>query len=392
MIFQKNGVTITPLILRSMEDALLKETDGSAILWCGRAATALFWAYRASLNVTTETPQPEVILPSISCAAVANAALLARLKPRFADVDAHTGLTLLKHIKARYTRHTRAVVFIHLFGQTADLKPLAEWCRARNIILIEDNAQALGAKLPDGKSVGSVADMSIYSFNRTKLLECGGGALMLRSKEFVQALEQELRTCPITSEPDDETSSLLELSSRNLHHALVALARLRLQPAPKISDLFLRIRAPFEKLYLRSMKNPDVLAKAWQELPTLLEKRYRKADIYESRLAGGPWKLLNGWKESRVCWRYSLLVHFPDQLVSFSEAVRRDGFHVSNLYWPAGQFFFPEDVCPNAEAFARRIVNLWVDNSLDSKYVNECAESLLNNCKYSHITEAISDP
>ena len=54
-------------------------------------------------------------------------------------------------------------------------------------------------------------------------------------------------------------------------------------------------------------------------------------------------------------------MNFPDKLVDFSEAVRRDGFHVSNLYWPVNDFFRPSDPCPNADHFARRVVNLWVD-------------------------------
>jgi hypothetical protein len=72
-------------------------------------------------------------------------------------------------------------------------------------------------------------------------------------------------------------------------------------------------------------------------------------------------------------------VNFPDRLVPFSEAVRRDGFHVSNLYWPVNDFFRPTDVCPNADLFARRIVNLWVDNTVDPDWVERCANSFLKN-------------
>jgi len=124
------------------------------------------------------------------------------------------------------------------------------------------------------------------------------------------------------------------------------------------------------------MKDPNALATAWQGLPTLLEQRYRKAEVYAKKLAGGPWQLLNGWRESEVCWRYSLLVNFPDQLVPFSESVRHDGFHVSNLYWPLNQFFRPDDVCPNADSFARRIVNLWVDDSIEINWIQRCSVSL----------------
>src|ERR1035441_3469116 len=117
---------------------------------------------------------------SISCATPANASLLAGVTPRFADIDPRTGMPTLQNIQQCWTPQTCAVVFIHLFGQTADLRSLAEWCRARNVLLIEDMAQALGARLPDGTAAGSVGDLSVYSFNPTKILECGGGA---RSEE-----------------------------------------------------------------------------------------------------------------------------------------------------------------------------------------------------------------
>jgi hypothetical protein len=70
--------------------------------------------------------------------------------------------------------------------------------------------------------------------------------------------------------------------------------------------------------------------------------------------------------------------------VEFSEAVRRDGFHVSNLYWPVNDFFNPRDVCPNADQFARRIVNLWVDKTVNTQWVERCAESVLTNARRFH--------
>jgi dTDP-4-amino-4,6-dideoxygalactose transaminase len=127
------------------------------------------------------------------------------------------------------------------------------------------------------------------------------------------------------------------------------------------------------------MKDADALAAAWQQLPASLDQRRRKANMYSEMLEGGPWRLLEGWRSSGVCWRYSLLVDLPDSLTPFSESVRRDGFHVSNLYWPVNQFFLPSDLCPNADWFARRVVNLWVDDTVDKDTANRCADSLLRH-------------
>lgn len=365
-------------ILQPVEVELLRETGGAAIEWYGRAATALYRAYVIAQKLSgAKRNEAEVILPSISCATPANAALLAGITPRFADVDPNSGMPTLEHIQERWTPQTRAVVFIHLFGQTSDLRPLAEWCKSRNIVLIEDLAQALGARLPNGMAVGSIGDMSVYSFNPTKILEAGGGALLIRNQKLLAFSRELSEAQPLPPEIDDAKARVLALSYRNLHHSLVGLLRTRV--IDEVSSSFLKLQPAFQGLYLRRMRDPAAILSEWSQLQTILQHRYRNAQHYEGALADGNWQQIGQWKQSGVCWRYSLLVHFPERLVDFSEAVRRDGFHVSNLYWPVNDFFRPADYCPNASQFARRIVNLWVDRTVDGQWVQKCAESLLRN-------------
>lgn len=364
-------------VLQSVESELLARTNGHTVQWYGRAATALYRAFQLGRLLHGDAPDVEVILPSISCATPANAALLAGVTPRFADVDPESGMPTLSSIQERYTPKTGAVVFIHLFGQTADIKDLANWCREKGILLIEDLAQALGASLPDGTPAGSVGDLSVFSFNPTKILECGGGALLIRQPELVEPYSQLAESDPLPLEIDQAQTAALSLSYRNLHHSLVALMRSR--AANEISSAFLRLQPAFQSLYLRQMKNPAALLNTWGQLDRVLAHRLHNAEQYDRVLEDSGWRRLNQWRHSGVCWRYSLTVNFPDQLVLYCEAVRRDGFHVSNLYWPVNDFFLPTDVCPNAENFARRIVNLWVDSSVDDRWVSNCAKSLLRN-------------
>jgi dTDP-4-amino-4,6-dideoxygalactose transaminase len=366
-------------ILQPVEADLLKQTGGAAIEWYGRAATALYRAYSVARKLAgARAHGAEAILPSISCATPANTALLAGVTPRFADVDPSTGMPTLQSIQQRWTPETCAVVFIHLFGQTADLRPMAEWCRAKNILLIEDLAQALNARLPDGTAAGSVGDLSVYSFNPTKILECGGGALLIGSPTLATACAEMAESDPLPPEIDGNRARTLALSYRNLHHSLVALLRAR--AVDEVSSAFLKLQPAFRALYLRRMKDPASLAKAWRQLPDVVQRRYENAQQY-NELLKGDWQRLRQWEQSGVCWRYSLLVNFPDKLAEFSEAVRRDGFHVSNLYWPVNDFFNPADRCPNADQFARRIVNLWVDMSVDRQWVRRCAQNVLTNAR-----------
>jgi len=364
-------------VLRPIESDLLARTGGHAMQWYGRAATSLYRTFRLARLLHGDAHNVEVILPSISCATPANAALLAGLTPRFADVDPESGMPTLSSIQERCTPNTGAVVFIHLFGQTADIKDLGDWCREKGILLIEDLAQALGASLPDGTPAGSVGDLSVFSFNPTKILECGGGALLIRNPGLLGPLAQLAESDLLWTEIDEARGAMLAGSYRNLHHSLVALLRSR--AVDEISSAFLKLQPAFRSLYLRRMKNPAALLNAWDQLDHLLEHRLQNAKQYDHLLGDSGWKRLKQWHQSGVCWRYSLLVDFPDQLVPFCEAVRRDGFHVSNLYWPVNDFFLPSDACRNAENFARRIVNLWVDSSVDDQWVSDCAKSLLRN-------------
>jgi dTDP-4-amino-4,6-dideoxygalactose transaminase len=367
----------TEQILQPVEADLLQKTGGAGVHWYGRAATSLYRAYQLARQLAANAPDLEVILPSISCATPANAALLAGVKPRFADIDPATGMPTVVTIEERWTPRTCAVLFIHLYGQTVDLRPIAEWCRAKNVLLIEDLAQALGAKLPDGTTAGSVGDLSVYSFSPTKIFECGGGALLARSSRLAEMLRGLAEADPLPPEIEEDRAKALAQSYRNLHHSLVTL--LRSHAVNEISSAFLRLQPAFCPLYLRRMKSPAALLQAWESLPSVLQHRERNARTYDATLSNGNWERLNQWQKSGVCWRYSLLVNFPDQLTTFSEAVRRDGFHVSNLYWPVNDFFRPTDTCPNAARFARRIVNLWVDNTVDPDWVERCANSLLKN-------------
>ncbi|MDQ7027051.1 MAG: DegT/DnrJ/EryC1/StrS family aminotransferase [Anaerolineae bacterium] len=381
MILLENHIAATPANFRQAEDGLLEQTQGQSALWSGRAATALYHAYQVAMLRRPDVAQAEVIMPSMMCTTAANTALLSGNIPRFADVDANSGLMSLETVQARFTENTVAVVVIHLLGHLVDIDRIAAWCKANNLILIEDPTQALGAHYPDGRYAGSVGDMTVFSFNRTKIMTVGNGVLIANTPESDRLLQQVLEkkvNFPIVA---DSTRQQLALSQRNLHHALVGLFRLREIPYQQIATSFQMVRDAYEPLYLRPA-NPTIdLNAAWDALPASLAHRLEMANIYAQRLQSHHWQNLSDFQQSAVCWRFSLLIDSPEQQVAFSEAVRHDGFHVSNLYWSTNQFFNPADDCPNADSFGRRIVNLWVDDSVDADYVQRCCDSLLQHEK-----------
>lgn len=377
MLFDRKALIPTPDTLKPVEADLMARLAANRLFWCGRGATALYFAYRLIHRAAGKT-RGEVIVPAISCPTLAATALMAGLTPRFADCDPETGMMSETSLNERLSEETRAVVFIHLYGQTVDLSGLRKICDQRGIFLIEDMVQALGGCTPGGQQAGSQGHMAVMSFSRTKILECGGGCLALRHEVLERALEEEARCFEPVEPLPPEAARILAISSRNLHHALVGF--MRLDNVEQVAAEFLKWRPFFDRLYVEPMTNPDTVAATWAGLQSSLSRRLEKAALYERLLEGGPWKLLRGWSQSGVSWRYSLLTDFPESLVRLSEAVRGDGYHVSNLYWPVQRFFRPEDACPKADSFGRRIINLWVDDSVSEKDVEGCAGSLLKHC------------
>jgi len=360
-----------------ISDELTTLTGGSEFFPAGRAATALYWAYLTIIKSNGNIPDPEIILPGLSCGTPSNAAIMAGLTPRYADVSRETGLLSLDTIKSVYTDRTLAVVCIHLYGETMALDEIRKWCDEKNVALIEDLAHAVGGLLPGGKAAGSYGDYCIYSFNKTKILESGGGALLVKSRKNA-ALAGEIIASEKINEADPALLGQLSASYRNLHHSLVALQRNEL--LPDASAVFLAVRKSYEPLFLRNYHgNEELLEEEWTNLGANLAGRMKKARIYKTLLKREDVHLLDGWESSGVCWRFSFLLPDPALTVPVCEAVRKDGYHVSNLYWPVNLFFRPADECPGALHIAKSIVNLWVDKNISEKDVEGCGLSLIRH-------------
>jgi dTDP-4-amino-4,6-dideoxygalactose transaminase len=117
----------------------------------------------------------EVILPANTFIATAEAVAAAGAIPRFVDVDPGTLLLTAEAVDAAVTSRTAAVIAVHLFGQPADMDALSGLCDRRGLTLIEDAAQAHGARWCD-RRVGALSDVACFSFYPGKNLGAFGDA------------------------------------------------------------------------------------------------------------------------------------------------------------------------------------------------------------------------
>lgn len=126
----------------------------------------------------------EVIVPSFTFIATANAPLFVGAKPVFADIEEETFGLDHEDVKEKITNKTKAIIPVHYGGCPCKIKELKEICEDHNLILIEDAAEAFGAKIKD-KKVGTFGDSAMFSFCQNKIITTGEGGAILTDSEDV---------------------------------------------------------------------------------------------------------------------------------------------------------------------------------------------------------------
>ena len=132
-------------------------------------------ALQLALRALGVGPGDEVVLPTNSFVATAEAVVLAGATPRFADVSPDTLLLTAATLEAALTPRTRAVIVVHLYGQVADMDAIAAVAAAAGIAVVEDAAQAHGAYW-GGRRAGSLGHIGCFSFYPGKNLGAFGDA------------------------------------------------------------------------------------------------------------------------------------------------------------------------------------------------------------------------
>ena len=157
----------------------------------------------AALNLSlslNDFKNKEIILPSLTFTATANAVVLNNAKPVFVDVDPNTLCIDVEHIRKAITKNTRAIIPVHFAGMACNLDEIIEVCKTHNIQLIEDAAHAVGTKY-NKRRIGSHGNAVCFSFHPVKNLAMPTGGLIaincLDNKKIRQKLLAR-RWCGIT--------------------------------------------------------------------------------------------------------------------------------------------------------------------------------------------------
>lgn len=138
-------------------------------------------------------PGDEVVVPSLTFVATANAVRRVGAAPVFADIDPKTYCLTAATVEPLITERTRAVMVVHLYGHPADVDTLSALCDSRGVHLLEDAAQGIGAAWR-GRPVGSFGTFGSFSLYATKNVTTGEGGMISTGSEEISDVFRSLRS------------------------------------------------------------------------------------------------------------------------------------------------------------------------------------------------------
>lgn len=174
----------------------------------GVATSSCTTALHLALVVAGIGPGDDVVVPSLSFIATANAVTYVGARPVFCDVDPATGNVTAETIHAALTLDTRAVIVVDQGGVPLDMDPIRELCDRHEITVIEDAACAVGSTYK-GRPVGVGADVAVWSFHPRKILTTGEGGMLTTNRADWAARARTLREHSMSMSAADRHGSLL---------------------------------------------------------------------------------------------------------------------------------------------------------------------------------------
>lgn len=192
-VLRSDWLTTGPKVGEFEEAFAARVGSAHAVSFSSGTAALHAGAYAAGLK-----PGDEAITTPMTFAATANCVLYQGATPVFADVSRDTLNLDPEQIAKNISSKTRAILPVDYAGHPADLSPILELARQHNLIVIEDACHALGAEA-DGRRVGSMADISVFSFHPVKHITTGEGGMVATNNPQIAETLRRFRNHGISS-------------------------------------------------------------------------------------------------------------------------------------------------------------------------------------------------
>ena len=263
----------------------VQEFEDALAAWVGAEYAVAVSSGTAALHAAAYAagigPGDEVITTPLTFAATANCVLYQGGTPIFADIDSETLNVDPKEVEKKITSRTKAIIPVHFTGQPCDMDAIAEIVSRHGLMVIEDAAHALGAEYR-GQRVGSLSDMTVFSFHPVKLITTGeGGAVVTDEPELARRLRI-FRNHGITTEARERQEAgdwFYEMVDLGYNYRLTDIqCALGLSQMDKLDDWLAR-RRDIAKRYDRAFAElPEVV------IPVMKEDRISAWHLYVIRL------------------------------------------------------------------------------------------------------------
>ena len=185
-----NTAFINGPIVKEFAEHLSQYMGGCFVTTCANGTDAL----QIALMALELKPGDEVIVPAFTYVASAEVIGLLGLTPVMVDVDYESFNVTVDNIKSALSPKTKAIIPVHLFGQSCDMEPILAYAKEHNLYVIEDNAQAIGAEytFSDGHKAktGTMGTIGCTSFFPSKNLGCygDGGAIFCNDEKLAERI------------------------------------------------------------------------------------------------------------------------------------------------------------------------------------------------------------
>lgn len=305
----------------------------------------------------------EVIVPTMTFAATANAVVFEGGTPVFADVDPDTLLIDEASVESLITPKTKAVVAVDFAGQPCDYGTLRRLADERGIVLVSDACHALGAEY-DGRKVGALADITLFSFHPVKHITTGEGGMAVTADKTYADTMFRFRNHGITSDfrdREEKGSWYYEMVDLGYNYRISDLQCALGTAQLSRLDEFIKRRQQIAHIYDRHFA-------AWENVTPLTVKSSTTRHAFHLYVV----KLSGGLRERDEVFRY----------------LRKRGIGVNLHYIPVHlhpfykkRFGYDHGLCPSAEDAYKTILTLPVFPGLSDNDVETVVSSLKDYVK-----------
>ena len=326
----------------------------------------------------------EVITTPITFAASANCVLYCGGTPVFADIDPDTYNISPEELESKITPQTKAIIPVHYTGQPCDMDAILEIARKHDLLVIEDGAHALGASYK-GKKIGSIADMTCFSFHPVKPVTTGEGGMIVTDNEELYRKLVLYRSHGITRDKDmmqQYEEQLQQSSDPALQEAADMLRGDVIDPGGWY----------YQQLELGyNYRITDISwalgASQMDNLDRFLERRRQIAKKYDEAFADIP-QIKTPWQQEgcQSGWHLYMIQTMERSRREVFDGLRQAGIGVNVHYIPVYRHPYYQRNgyagvhCLNAEAFYERAISLPIFPGLTGQQQDYVIEHVIKEC------------